>query len=218
MPLVDFKLYMIGDRHQCAGRALPEIVQAAAEAGVPAFQFREKDLPLKAQFELASKIRKVTKKFGMKLLINDRIDLCLAIDADGVHLPVSGLPISAARRLLGSDKLIGASCHQYKELKNAEVEGANFAVLGPVYDTPSKRPYGSPLGLSEFKRIRESTGLPLFAIGGIQQHRIKEVFSAGADGIAVISAISFVENVRGQCRLLLQEIKRHTTTPQSMSL
>ena len=209
---------MIGDRRQCGGRMLSETVQSAAEAGITVFQFREKDLPLRAQFELASKVQKVTKKFDMKLLINDRIDLCLALDAEGVHLPVSGLPISVARRLLGSDKLICVSCHKYEEVKKAETEGADFAVLGPVYDTPSKRSYGSPLGLPEFKRIRERISLPLFAIGGIKPYRVKEIFSAGADGIAVVSAISSTGDVGGQSRIFLQEIKRHAGTSNPITL
>src|SRR5581483_1483921 len=101
MPAVDFKLYLIGDRNQTVGRPLPEIIREAGRAGVSAVQFREKDLSPRDQLALASQIATVTKALGMKLLINDRIDLCLALDAEGVHLPSSGFPIGVARRMLG---------------------------------------------------------------------------------------------------------------------
>jgi len=208
MPSLDFTLYMIGDRKQCAGRTLPEVVQAALQAGVSAIQFREKDLSLKAQFKLAFKIRDITHHFGAKLLINDRIDLCLTLGAEGVHLPSSGLPISVARALLGPHRLIGISCHSEKDVRNAEAEGADFAVLGPVYETPSKRAYGPPLGLSAFKSIRKNTSLPLFALGGIKKNCLKAVFAAGADGVAMVSEISAAEDVVQQCQALLEEIKR----------
>ncbi|MFQ5588342.1 MAG: thiamine phosphate synthase [Nitrospiria bacterium] len=210
MPPVDFKLYMVGDRHQTAGRPLTDVVRAAAEAGVPALQFREKDLSLRGQFELAREIHAITRHYGMKFLINDRIDLCLALDADGVHLPSNGFPAGAARRLLGPKKWIGMSCHSEKEVKQAETLGANFAVLGPVFDTPSKRPYGPPLSLSGFRKIKSTTRLPLFAIGGIDIHKIPAVFSAGANGVAMISAITKAGDVRNASRCILKEIVRTT--------
>jgi len=215
MPRPGFQLYMIGDRKQCAGRSLSEVVRSAAEAGVQAFQFREKDLSLKAQFELAAEIRQITKSFGMKLLINDRVDLCLALDAEGVHLPASGLPVPAARALLGPDKLIGASCHSEEDAQQAEAGGADFAVLGPVYDTPSKRAFGAPIGLPEFRRIREGTHLPLFAIGGIRQNRVQAVLSAGADGIAVISALGTADDVAAECRSFLQEMACYSKSAEA---
>lgn len=142
----------------------------------------------------------------MKLLINDRVDVCLAIDADGVHLPSSGFPIDAARKILGMDKWIGVSCHSVDEVHQAEKEGADFAVLGPVYDTPSKRPYGSPFGLEAFREAKRRASIPLFAIGGVDAARLEEVFSAGADGVAMISGIVAAEDISERCRGLLNEI------------
>ncbi len=206
MATVDFKLYFIGDRHQTNGRPLTDVIRAAAEAGVSAFQFREKDLSPRVQFDLATEIRTLTKEYKMKFLINDRVDLCLSIDADGVHLPASGLPVNVARTLLGDKKLIAVSCHSEKEVKNAEAMGANFAVLGPIYDTPSKRPYGLPLTLDTFRAIKRQTTLPLFAIGGINSSRVDNVFAAGADGIAIISNITRASNVKHHCQNLLKKI------------
>lgn len=208
MPAVDFKLYLIGDRNQTVGRPLSQIIRKAGEAGVTAVQFREKDLPLRNQLQLASEIAAVTKQLGMKLLINDRIDLCLALDAEGVHLPSSGLPVGAARKILGEKKWIGVSCHSLEDVQRSEAEGADFAVLGPVYDTLSKRPYGAPLGLDYFKKAKEATAIPLFAIGGITQNRLKEIFAAGADGVAMISTIVAAKDVFERSRALLDEINR----------
>lgn len=207
-----FKLYLIGDRHQTGGRPLPQVIREAGKAGVQAVQFREKDLSLRAQFDLASAIREVTNQFGMKLLINGRIDLCLAIDADGVHLPINGFPIGMARKILGRKKLIALSCHNSKDVKKGEIEGADFAVLGPVYDTPSKRPYGSPIGLHTFERIKKTCSIPLFAIGGIDQDRIKAVFGTGADGVAMVSTIVSAKDVANRCRDILEDIEQFSKT------
>ena len=208
MPAVDFKLYLIGDRNQTVGRPLTQIIREAGRAGVPAVQFREKDLDLRSQLRMASEIAAVTRQLGMKLFINDRIDLCLALDADGVHLPSSGLPIDVARRLLGEKKWIGVSCHSLEEVQRAEAERADFALLGPVYETPSKRRYGAPLGLAYFRKVKEATSVPLFAIGGVDQPKLKELFSAGADGVAMVSPIVSAKDVFKSSQALLKEIQR----------
>lgn len=205
-----FQIYLIGNRHQTRGRTLREVVYAAGEAGISAFQFREKDLSLDAQYELASELRDIAKKFGMKFIVNGRIDLCLALDADGVQLSMRGFPIAAARKLLGPNRLIGLSCHSEADVLSAENEGADFAVLGPVYPTPSKQKYGAALGINTFKKVRERTNIPLFAIGGIKQDRLHTVFEAGADGVALISAISTANDVGSACRDFLEALKRYS--------
>ena len=205
-----FKLYLVGNRHQTLGRPLTQVLREAGEAGVSAVQFREKDLSLRAQFDLALEIRALTKQFGMKLIINGRVDLCMALDADGVQLPANGFPLVSARKMLGKDRLIGLSCHSEADVQKASHEGADFAVLGPVYDTPSKRKYGAALGLEAFRKIRELTSLPLFAIGGIDQDCLKAVFEADADGVALISAIISAKNVGDACRGFLEKIEQLT--------
>lgn len=207
MTPLDFKLYMITDRRQTAGRSLLQVIEAAVSAGVSAIQFREKDLSPREQFDLAIKVKKITDRYSVRLMINDRVDLCLALDAAGVHLPSGGLPIDVVRTLLGPEKLIAVSCHSFSELKKAESLGADFAVFGPVYDTPSKRPYGAALGLPFFKQATLETRLPLFAIGGINTSRLSEVFSAGADGVAMISEISTANDVQARCHELLQRLE-----------
>jgi len=208
MPSVDFKVYLISDRTKTLGRPLSQVVAEAGRAGITALQFREKDLTLREQLELASEIRSVAKQHKMQFFVNDRIDLCLALEADGVHLPSSGLPVAVAREILGGSKLIGVSCHSLEEVQRAEWEGADFAVLGPVYDTPSKRAYGLPLGIERFEKVRRSATIPLFAIGGVDRSNLKEVLDAGADGVAVISAILSSSDVYRVCQQLIDEIKR----------
>jgi len=199
---IDFNLLLITDRTKSCGRPLTDIIREAGEAGVRAVQFREKDLSLREQMSMAIAIVKITKQFGMKLFINDRVDLCMAIDADGVHLPSTGVPISVARKMLGLQKIIGVSCHALEEVVRAEAEGADYALLGPIYDTPSKRQYGVPLGIDYFKAVRQATTIPLFAVGGIKTTNIAEVMRSGADGVAMISEIMEAKNVGEQCRAI----------------
>ncbi len=206
MPPVDFKLYLIGDRTVASGGSLAHVIDEAGEAGVSAVQFREKDLSPRAQLKLASEIQAVTRRHRMKLFINDRIDLCLALEAEGLHLPASGLPVAVARKILGAKRWIGVSCHCLDEVKRAEAGGADFAVLGPIYATPSKQRYGPPLGIDYFHRVRRASAIPLYAIGGIRSGRLREIFEAGADGIAVLSEIVSADHVRTKCQDLLHEI------------
>ncbi|MBI3802343.1 MAG: thiamine phosphate synthase [Nitrospirae bacterium] len=208
MPSIDFKIYLIGDRTQTSGRPLSQVIREAGRAGIRAIQFREKDLPLRAQLQLASEIRSVAKQQRMQFFVNDRIDLCLALDAEGIHLPSSGLPVAVAREMLGGSKRIGVSCHSLEEVQRAEFEGADFAVLGPIYETPSKRPYGPPLGIDLFRKVRRSTAIPLFAIGGVDRLRLKELFEAGADGVAMISAILSSSDVYQASQALIEEMDR----------
>jgi thiamine-phosphate pyrophosphorylase len=163
-------------------------------------------MPLREQMKLVLEIQKITKQTGMKLFINDRVDLCFAIDADGVHLPSTGLPVSVVRKMLGMKKVIGVSCHALQDVLQAELEGADYALLGPVYDTPSKREYGKPLRIDYFKAVRQATRIPLFAVGGIKIAKVNEVMKSGANGVAMISEIMEAKNVREKCREILNEI------------
>lgn len=206
MPAVDFKLLLIGDRSQSRGRSLVQVVEAAGRAGVSAVQFREKDLSLLDQLILAREVQAVTRRLGMKLLINDRVDLCLALEADGVHLPSSGLPVRIARSLLGVNRLIGRSCHGVEEVMQAEFEGADYVLFGPIYETPSKRPYGAPLGVNLLRSAVRQSSLPIFAVGGMKKERLQEVLEAGAFGVAMISEIGLSPEIEMRCREVLGEV------------
>jgi thiamine-phosphate pyrophosphorylase len=189
MPAPGFRLYLVTDRRATAGRPLAAVLDACLGAGLPAVQLREKDLAAGDLFRLASDLRALTGRHGARLLINDRADVALAVGADGVHLPGTGLPPTVARRLIGPARLLGVSTHSAAEVEAAAASGADFAVFGPVYDTPSKRPDGEPQGLDRLASACRQSRLPVFAIGGVTAERVGEVRAAGAAGVAVIRAL-----------------------------
>ncbi|MEP6886815.1 MAG: thiamine phosphate synthase [Nitrospirales bacterium] len=207
MSRVEFSLYLITDRHQTAGRPLLPLLERALSAGVKAVQLREKDLDTRSLAGLAGELLALTRKHDGLLFINDRVDLVLALGADGVHLRSDSMPIRAARRVLGPHCLIGRSVHNGAEVLKAEADGADFAVLGPVYDTPSKRAYGDPIGLRPLEEASQQSHIPVFAIGGLSLSRVQEVRRAGACGVAIISAILEAADVETATCLLLNALQ-----------
>lgn len=187
---IDFRLYLITDRKLFSEPLdMFRAVEEALRAGVMAVQLREKDLEIRPLLDMAYRMRELTGSYGAKLFINERVDVAMAVNADGVHLGASGIPASAARKVAGEEMLIGVSAHSVKEARAAEIEGADFITLGPVFETPSKLVYGRPLGAGVIGKAKEGVSLPVFAIGGIKLQCVPEVLKAGADGIAVISAV-----------------------------
>jgi thiamine-phosphate pyrophosphorylase len=187
---IDFTLYLITDRHQVpAGRTLPETIEAALRGGVRVVQLREKDLPAAELLPLAQDLRTLTRACNARLLINDRIDVALAVDADGVHLGGHSLPVAIARRLLGPKKLIGVSTHHPDDIAAAATTGADFVTFGPVFATPSKATFGPPAGLEALRATCAVSPLPVFALGGIKTGQTALIHACRAHGIAVISAI-----------------------------
>jgi len=172
----------VTDRGGTAGRDLVAVVAAALDAGLPAVQLRDKDLPGRSLLALAERLREATSRRGALLLVNDRIDVALAVGADGVHLGGGSLPAEAARRLVGRAALIGVSTHAPGEAP----AGADFAFFGPVYETPSK---GGAQGEARLAEAVRATTLPVLAIGGVTAARAPAVRAAGAAGAAVIRAI-----------------------------
>ncbi|HKZ16040.1 MAG TPA: thiamine phosphate synthase [Geobacteraceae bacterium] len=187
--MTDFALYLITDRKQIRRTSLAEVIEAALKGGVKAVQLREKDLSSRALYVAACELKTVTSRYGAKLLINDRIDIALAADADGVHLGGESMPVSKAREILGSERLIGVSCNDRASALAAQEEGADFITLGPVYYTQSKARYGDPVGLAALAETAGLLRIPVFALGGIKRDNVGEVIARGARGIALISAI-----------------------------
>lgn len=200
-------LYVITDRHQTLGRPLEEIIREAIKGGAKAFQLREKDLSAKELFELGSRLLMVTRKGGAQLLINDRVDVALALGADGVHLAQSSLPPGSVRRLLQKRMQLGVSCHSMAEAIKAEEGGADFITLGPIFPTLSKLRYGPPLGPGIITEARKKVSIPIFAIGGIKASNVPDVMACGVDGVAVISAIMGAEDVVQAVRELLEAVR-----------
>ena len=199
------------DRHQIGDRDLLTVVGQALQAGVRAVQLREKDLPTRDLYHLAGKVLAMTRAAGAALLVNDRVDVALALSADGVQLTRRSLPPREARDILGARKLIGVSCHSPAEVREAEEGGADFVVLGPIFETPSKAPFGPPLTTDIVRQARAITSLPILAIGGINAVRIPEVMAAGADGVGVISAVMAVSEPGAAASELLTAVARART-------
>ena len=169
---MDFSLLLITDRHQTNGSPLTDVIRLALQGGVRAVQLREKDLPDGELLELARSLRRITDEFDARLLINRRLDICRAVNADGVHLGADGMSIADARRLLNEHTLIGYSAHNIEEACAAEAAGASYVTFGPVYATPSKASYGAPLGVELLREACNRLTIPVFALGGIRRNEI----------------------------------------------
>ena len=169
------------------------MIEECLDAGVRAVQLREKDLGAAELLALARPLRELTRRVRARLFINDRVDVALAVEADGVQRGHASLPISSMRALVRRQLLIGASVHSLEQARVAEQDGADFLVFGPIYDTPSKRSYGPPQGIEALTRAVNGVSVPVFAIGGITPERVGEIKRSGAHGVAVISAILAAE-------------------------
>ena len=168
-------------------RALLALVAAAVAAGVRVVQLREKELSARTLYELAARAADLARGSATRILVNDRADIARAAGCDGVHLTTQSLEARTVRRAFGERFLVGVSAHTPAELRAARDGGADFAVYGPVFDTPSKRAYGPPLGLEAFAAAaRELAPFPLLAIGGVGRRNLRDVLSAGARGVAAI--------------------------------
>ena len=203
-----FDLYLVTDRAQTGGRDPLAVLEQALAGGVKAVQLREKDLSGKALFELAEKTRRLCDRYQASLLINDRIDVALAVDAAGVQITGVSLPVDVARNLLGPRKLLGASTHSLEEARQAQNDGADFILFGPVYLTPSKAAFGAPKGLQTLKKILANVSLPVYAIGGIKAEHIAELRSLGVRGVALISAIIGAADPKEAAASLLRLLER----------
>ncbi len=203
MDILDWSLCLVADAEAARGRWLPALVEEAVGAGVGAVQLRAKILDTKDFFELSCRLSDVLKVFSVPLIINDRVDIALACGAQGVHLGHRDLPIREARALLGRKKLIGRSVNTVAEAREAQSAGADYLGAGPVYFTASKKDLPKLLGLEGLRAIKSAVRIPVLAVGGITPARAGEVAAAGADGLAVISAVLGAEDVAAATRALL---------------
>jgi len=183
-----FSLYLITDR-TAASRPPADVVEECLAAGLRAVQLREKDLEAGDLLRLADTLREATQRHGARLIVNDRADVALATGADGVQHTHASLPVSALRGITPAGFLVGASVHSESEARDAVAQGADFVVFGPIYDTPSKRRYGPPQGLTALETVARAVDRPVLAVGGLTPARVTDVLAAGAAGVAVIGAI-----------------------------
>lgn len=200
--VVDYSLYLITDRSFLNGRSLASCVEEAIKGGVTLIQVREKDLSSREFFKVAKEVKEVTNKYNVPLIINDRIDIALAIDADGVHLGQSDMPIEIARKILGKDKIIGISAGSISEALEAEKNGADYLGIGTVFFTGTKKDIEKPIGIEGLKDIVNKIEIPSVAIGGINKDNCEEVMKSGVNGISLISAILANDNIEISSREL----------------
>ncbi|MGQ0665715.1 MAG: thiamine phosphate synthase [Nitrospiraceae bacterium] len=207
MPPVNFRLLLVTDRHQTRGRSLPSVLRLAVDGGVPAIQLRERDLRTAELLSLAQELQAITTPRAVPLLVNDRVDLVLALNLDGVHLRANSLPVSVARRLVGPGRLVGVSTHGAEEVGQANQDGADYVLFGPVFETSSKRVFGAPLGLEALAEACRRSTIPVFAIGGVTSERVRDVRRAGVHGVAVIGAVLARDDVAAATGELLDVLK-----------
>ncbi len=207
-PVTLERLYVITDRSSARRGLGPveAVVEAALEGGARFFQLRDKERPPADTWEMGRRLAEHWLEAEAAFVVNDRADIALGLDGDGVHRPGDGLPVPALRRILGEQRLVGVSTHDFDQARAAEQAGADFITLSPVFNTPSKPDYGPPLGLTEFETIARQIDMPVYALGGITPERVEACLQAGAHGVAVMSGIMAAEAPRRATRAYVDAI------------
>ena len=202
------KLYFICGTTTCLGKDLYTVVEDALKGGITLFQFREKGkgaLEGKEKLELAIKLQNICKKYNVPFIVNDDIELALEIDADGVHVGQDDLGVDEIRKLM-PNKIIGLSIGNEEELKQSKVEYVDYVGVGPVYVTQSKDDAGGAIGYEGLELMRKLLPqMPLVAIGGIQTQHIKDVMKTNVDGVSIISAISYSDNIEKTVHEMIEQ-------------
>jgi thiamine-phosphate pyrophosphorylase len=182
-------LYLILDPTVCRTRPCTDMLRESASAGVRLVQYRNKSASMKEAYAEALALRHIAADLGVTFIVNDRCDLALAVEADGVHLGQTDLPYVYARKIMGPDKLIGLSTHNADQVKEGERLRPDYIGFGPIFKPGSKEDHDPVVGIEGLTQARSLTSLPIFAIGGITEETVREVMRAGANGVAIISAI-----------------------------
>ncbi len=197
---LDFDLYPVTCQALSKGRSNLEVLDALIEGGAKVVQLREKDITDRDLFDLAKEFRLRTSRAGMTLIINDRIDICRAVSADGVHLGQNDFPVREARYLLGPDAVIGVSTHSVQQALQAVTDGASYINVGPIYQTQTKQHAGEPVGIDLFREVSKLVDIPITVMGGIKLDNLDDLLKAGARRIAVVSAITAADNIAATVR------------------
>ncbi|MCE5281122.1 MAG: thiamine phosphate synthase [Deltaproteobacteria bacterium] len=185
---VDWTFYLVTDQRWLGGRTLWDSVEAAIRGGATVVQLREKEIPSRDYLDLARRVKAVTDRAEVPLIIDDRLDIALAVDADGVHVGPEDLPVAAVRRLLGPDRIVGASACTLEEALRFQDEGADYLGVGAVFPTATKGGTES-VSLEQLRRIKAAVRIPVVGIGGITADNAPAVMETGVDGVAVVSAV-----------------------------
>jgi len=207
-------LCLVTDRDLCGARPLEDVVLAAVRGGVTSVQLREKHLATRAFVETAARLKALVAPFGIPLIINDRVDVALAMGADGVHVGQDDMPCETARQLLGPTALIGLSVECWEDVVRAQDQPVDYLGVSPIFATPTKTDTRGAWGLEGLARIRAFSRHPLVAIGGLNETNIGDVVCAGAEGIAVVSALCAAPEPRQAAERLCHCIEEAVQRPQ----
>ena len=203
---IDYSLYLVTDRDCLQGKDLFESVSEAIKGGVTVVQLREKDATSREFFNIGLKLKKITTYYNVPLIINDRVDIALALDADGVHVGQDDLQAKLVRKLIGNNKIIGVSTKTKEQAKKASLDGANYLGVGAVFPTFTKKD-ASELNFDEITNICKAVDIPVLGIGGINLENVSELNKIGLDGICVVSAILNKQDCRLCAGMLKQSFK-----------
>jgi thiamine-phosphate pyrophosphorylase len=212
-PGSDLSLYLVTDRPLALGRPIDEVVGQAIAGGVTCVQLREKETGSREFFELARRIRGLTREAGITFIINDRLDIALAAEADGLHVGQDDLPAEVARRLLGPERILGVTAATAMEARAAVAAGADYLGCNAVFATPTKIDTGEPLGLEGLRDLVQEAGVPVVAIGGIKAANAAAVLASGVAGIAVVSAIMSAadpESAARELKMIVTQNRKET--------
>ncbi|ARS89635.1 thiamine phosphate synthase [Natrarchaeobaculum aegyptiacum] len=216
-----YSTYLVTQESASSGRSTLEIVEATIAGGIDVVQLREKATPARDRYELGLECRELTAEAGIDLIVNDRIDIAQAIDADGVHVGQSDLPVAVARDLLGPDAIVGCSVATVEEAARAETDGADYLGIGTIYGTTSKDvdDYKDEVGPERVAEITDAVSIPAVGIGGITPENAGPVVEAGATGVSVISAITAADDPQAATEALVSSVEtaQNATEPDGVA-
>ena len=204
----DSGVYLVTDAGLSRGRPAQEVVEAALRGGVTVVQYREKSAGTRAMIEEARELRKLCAAAGVPFIVNDRVDVALAVDADGVHVGQDDMPAALARRLIGDKKILGVSAGKAEEARRAVADGADYIGASPVFATPTKPDAPPAMGAEGLRRLAGAVSVPVVAIGGMNVENAQSIMAAGASGIAVVSAIVAADDVERAARAILSAMEK----------
>ncbi|MEM7656517.1 MAG: thiamine phosphate synthase [Bacteroidota bacterium] len=203
----DLLLYLVTDPRMTLGRDLIDVVEAAVKGGVSMVQLREKEATTRDFLAQAQRLKKVLAPYQVPLLINDRLDIALAVDAEGVHVGQSDMPVELAREMLGPDKIIGLSVENLAQATAANSLDIDYIGLSPVFSTQTKANIAPPLGLEGVEAIKKVSRFPSVGIGGINLQNAASIIQAGADGVAVVSYLMLADDPETSARLICNRMR-----------
>ncbi|MCL4338359.1 thiamine phosphate synthase [Patescibacteria group bacterium] len=208
---IDYSLYLVTDKNLAGKKSVLSIVALAIEGGVTIVQYREKNASTRLMIEEGRALHKITTKAGIPLIIDDRIDVALAIDAEGVHVGQSDMPANIVRQIIGREKILGVTASNVVEAKKAVKDGADYLGVSDIFGSTTKTDTGKPVGIGMLKKIKKVVKIPIVGIGGVTLENANQVIRARADGIAVISAVFLVN----EPKLAAEKLKKIVSEAKS---